>query len=423
MIDYLAARGSIDPDAGFEVEHLIKARSGVGGQIDTGLGKFEAIARQMPQAIEMMNRSVSALSTYRLEIGRGASHEAAMAKAQEVVNNTQGLYSASNSAPIFNHPVAKLSLQFKKYGQMMYHLLGSNIGKAIKNANEGDRAEALKTLAGITATHVAMAGALGLPTEPFKYLLMGAQAAGLTSTGWGDVENKVREQAASWFGKTGGEIVSKGLPRALGVDLSSRVGLDSLTSFGEPKSNKDTDVKTWMFDTLAGAPVALVSDWVKGMNNLWSGNFVKAGEQLVPMKFAADSIKAYRLATEGKKGSTGKETMAPYSVREALTRVAGFTPAREAEEGAKRSAFYSAQTQDKNARSALISEWVSAKPQSKFDAWKSIQSFNKGKPRDQQISMSDLTSAAAKRQKEGNAIKTNKRDKAYLERANATYNP
>ncbi len=423
MVDYLAERGSIDPDAGFEIDRLIKARDGALGKLDSGLGYFEGVARQMPQAIEMMNRAATAVATYRLEMGRGASHEKAMRAAQESVNNTQGLYSNTNAPGIFKHPVAKLSLQFKKYGQMMYHLLGSNIGKAIRNAEPGDRAEALKTLAGLTATHVAMAGALGLPTEPFKYLLLGAQAAGLTSTGWSDVENKVRETATNYFGKTGGELLTKGLPRALGFDLSSRVGLDSLSSFAEPKSNKDSDVKSWMFDTLAGAPVALVGDWVRGMNALTAGEFTKAAELLVPMKFAADSIKAYRLSTEGKKGSTGKETMEPYSFREAATRAIGFTPAREAEEGAKRSAFYRNSKQDTADRSALMTSWVTAKPAEKLDAWKKIQSFNKNKAREEQISMSDLTRAADRRRKEGDEIKTTKRDKRYLDVAERTYNP
>lgn len=423
MLDYLAERGSIDPEAGMEVSRLIKSRSGVTGKLDTGLGYMEGIARQMPQSIEMMNRAVTALATYRLELARGASHEKAMAKAQETVNNTQGLYSATNTAPLFNHPVAKLSLQFKKYGQMMYHLLGSNIGKALRNAEPGERAEALKTLAGLTATHVAMAGALGLPTEPFKYLLMGAQAAGLTSTGWSDVEDSVRQKASSWFGKTGGELITKGLPRALGIDLSSRVGLDSLSSFGEPRSNKEADVKKWMFDTLAGAPVALVGDWAKGMNELTAGNFTKAAELLVPNKFAADSIRAYRQMTEGRKGSTGKETMSPYSPLEAVTRAAGFTPAREAEQSAMNSAFYSASRQDKDQRSKLMTSWATAKPSDKLSVWKEVQSFNKGKPRDQQISMQQLTSYADRRKKEGNAITTTRRDKPYLRTAQDTYNP
>lgn len=423
MIDYLAARGSIDIDAGMEIEKLVKARKGAMGKLDQGLGYVEGIARQMPQAIEMMNRSVTALATYRLEMARGATHEAAMRKAQETVNNTQGLYSASNSAPIFNHPVAKLTLQFKKYGQMMYHLIGDNIGRALRNEDPKDRMEAIKTLAGLTATHVAMAGALGLPTEPFKYLLMGAQAAGLTNTGWNDVEDKVRQTASSYFGKTGGEILTRGLPRALGVDLSSRVGLDSLLSFGEPRSQKESDVKKWMFDTLAGAPVALAGDWVKGMNQLTSGNFSQAAELLVPMKFAADSIRAYRQMTEGKKGATGKETMSPYSPIEAVVRASGFTPRREAEQSAQNSAFYSASTQDKNERSQLMTAWASAKPSDKLSAWKNVQSFNKGRPRESQISMSDLTNYADRRRKEGNAIRVTTKDRFLQKRAAATYNP
>jgi hypothetical protein len=423
MIDYLAARGTIDPDAGMEIAGLIKQRSGILGRVDTGLSYMEGIARQMPQAIEMMNRSVTALATYRLEVGRGASHEKAMRAAQESVNNTQGLYSVTNAAPIFNHPVAKLSLQFKKYGQMMYHLLGSNIGKALRNAEPGDRAEAIKVLTGLVTTHVAMAGALGLPTEPFKYLLMGAQAAGLTTVGWGDVEDKVREKAANYFGKTGGEILTRGLPRAIGIDLSSRVGLDSLSSFAEPKSNKDSDVKSWMFDTLAGAPTALVGDWVRGMNALTSGDFMKAAELMVPMKFASDSIKAYRLVSEGKKGGTGKETMPPYSPIEAAVRATGFAPRREAETSAKNSAFYNASRRENEERTKLMGKWVSAKPSEKFSAWKTIQSWNKGRPRDAQITMSDLSRAASRRQVEGNKTRTTRRDKYIMDRADSTYNP
>jgi hypothetical protein len=423
MIDYLADRGSIDIEAGMEIDKLVKARKGAMGKADQALGYVEGMARQMPQAIEMMNRSVTALATYRLEVSRGATHEAAMRKAQEVVNNTQGLYSATNAAPLFNHPVAKISLQFKKYGQMMYHLIGDNIGRAFKNESPEDRMEAIKTLVGLTATHVAMAGALGLPTEPFKYLLMGAQAAGLTSVGWGDVEDKVRQTASNYFGKTGGEILTRGLPRLAGVDLSSRVGLDSLLSFGEPRSQKEADVKKWMWDTLAGAPVALVGDWVKGMNQLWSGNFSKAAENLVPMKFAADSIRAYRQATEGKKSATGKDTLSPYSPMEAVVRMAGFTPSREAEQSAASSAFYQASQGAKDQRTQLMAAWANAKPSAKFSAWKDVQAFNKGKPREAQISMSQLTSYADRRQKEGNqALRPGTKDKFIMDRVKATYN-
>ena len=428
MLDYLAERGSIDPESGMEISRLIKSRDGVMGRLDTGLGYLEGIARQMPQAIEAINRTVTALAAYRLEIGRGASHEAATRFAQETVNNTQGLYSATNAPAIFNHPVAKLSLQFKKYGQLMYSLIGSNIGRALRNAEPGERAEALKTLAGIAATHTAMAGALGLPTEPFKYLLMSAQAAGLTSTGWNDVEDKVRGTAANYFGKTGGELLTRGLPRAIGIDVSSRVGLDSLLTFGEPRSTKEADVKSWLFQTLAGAPAALVGDWVKGANALTEGNFTRAAELMVPMKFAADSIRAYRQATEGKKSGTGRDTLSAYTPFEAAVRSIGFTPRREAEDSARRSAFFSAQKQSSGERADLMNKWITAKPAEKTKAFAAIRKWNSGQPKDAQISMADLTKAAKRRKTEESdgavtaGVRTTKRDRHIFERANQTYN-
>lgn len=424
MLDYLAERGSIDPEAGLEVAALIKSRDGLPAKLDMGLGYLEGIARQMPKALEAINRTATALAAYRLERARGADHESASRYAQETVNNTQFLYSHTNAPPVFNHPLAKLVLQFRKYSQGMYHLLGQQVGRVWRNEKPGDRAEALKTLAGIMATHSAMAGVLGLPTEPIKLLLMGAQAAGLTSFGYDDVENKVRQGTSNFFGKGAGEIISKGLPRAIGVDLSSRVGLDSLVAFGEPKQNTEDSVWAWIGKSVAGAPPALVGDWIKGANQLGSGNFVKAAELMIPVKVVADSIRAYRQATEGKKNRGGSETSAPYSAREAITRSIGFTPAREAEEGARAGA-YRRQTQSaKDARSELTNAWVNAKPNEKRAALTAVQTYNKGKPKDEQISMKDLTSAVKRRENEDldSGLRSNKRDAGSLKRVNDAYN-
>jgi hypothetical protein len=428
MLDYLAARGSIDPESGMEIGKLIKAKSGAIGKIDMGIGYMEGMARQMPQAIESINRAVTALATYRLEMARGVKHEDAMLRAQETVNNTQGNYSASNAAPLFNHPVAKVALQFRKFGQMMYHLMGYNVGKALYGATREEKMEAYKTLAGIAATHAAMAGALGLPTEPFKYLLMGANAAGLTSTSWGDVENKVRDFAADHFGKTAGEVITKGLPHLAGIDLSSRVGADSWTTFGEPKTYKDSDVKSWLFDSIAGAPISLIGDWVKGANALTHGDVQKAGELMIPNKFIADSLKAYRLMTEGKKSATGRQTMTPYSPLEAATRAFGLTPAREEETAAKNSAYYSASQEQKTERGSLVTGWVTAEPADKTKAWTAIQKWNAGVPKEAKITLGELSSAKSRRDSEQRrgtvkgGLTVGKHDKYLLKRANDTYN-
>lgn len=81
-------------------------------------------------------------------------------------------------------------------------------------------------------------------------------------------------------------------------------------------------------------------------------------------------------------------------------RAIGFTPRREAETSAQRSAFYSAQKSQSDQRNKLVADWVTAKPSEKGAAYRAVQKFNRGKPRDAQISMKDLHAAAKRRTKE-----------------------
>ena len=417
MLDYMVEHGVVDPNAGMEIRNLTKDYTGVGGKIDNALGYLERVTREMPRAVEAVNRMTTALAAYRLERARGATHDVAMSYAQDVVNNTQFNYSPTNSAPFMNHPLAKMAFQFKKYGQGMYQLIGGQIGRAFRNASPGDRAEAVKTLIALAGTHMAMAGALGLPTEPFKYLVM---ATGLvTSTQWNDVEDKVRKAAADVFGKTGGEVFSRGLPRLLNLDLG-RMGLDSVTSFGEPRSGKDADVKSWLFDSVGGPIAGLGFDWGKGLSLAANGDYLKAAEKLVPIKGASDVLRAYRQATEGKKKASGAETSAPYGFQETVQRSLGFGSGREAEEGASNSAYYRQSAAQKDKRTALVDAWTSATPQGKQSAMAAITKWNQGQPSEVQIKPKELTSKLKKMEADKatsvRGIKPNKRDQHILDR-------
>jgi len=420
LVDYLVEHGVVDPNAGMEVRDLAKSYSGVGGKIDVGLSYLEGVTREMPRAIEAINRLGTAIAAYRLERGRGASHDAAVSYAQDAVNNTQFNYSPTNAPPLFNHPLAKMAFQFKKYGQGMYQLIGGQIGRAYRNASPGDRAEAVKTLIALAGTHMAMAGALGLPTEPFKYLVMASGLVG--GPQWGDVEDKVRKVAADVLGKTGGEVFSRGLPRLINLDLS-RVGLDSVTSFGEPRSGKDADVKSWLFDTVAGPVASLGVDYAKSISLIADGDYLKAAEKMIPIKAASDALRAYRQSTEGKKSASGRQTSAPYNFQEAAMRAAGFGSGREAEEGAANSAYYRNSERQKEERSSLISKWVTAKPSEKAKAMAEITRWNQGKVNEVKITPKQLTDALKRRQSEKpvHGVVASKQTKHLLDEA-AYYN-
>ena len=435
LIDYLMERGIIDPESGFEVDKLIPARTAatmseqVGTKVDTGIGYLEGISRQMPKAIEAINRSASAVATYRLEYNRTQDHDAAVKAAMDMVNVTQFNYSNTNAPPIFNHPLMKLSFQFKKFGLGVYQLLGQQVGKAIRNENPGDRAEAIKSLAYIAAAHTLAAGALGLPTEPIKAMVMAASATGLVDFNWEDVEDEARAWAADAFGVKGGEIVTRGVSRAVGIDLSSRLGLDSLMTFGEPASDSTDDVWSWFAEMAGGAPGSIVRDWHKGVNKLMDGDVVEAAELLVPVKTIADSIKAYRVGTEGKTSSSEAQTFTPYTVGESITRAVGFTPSREAEDYAAKSSFYRKSRSYTDERNKLMAEWFATPSYERGRLWGKVEEWNRGLSREQRLTRKKLDDYARRRKREmerGTTVRgmrTTDQTRGYFDRVEDVYGP
>ena len=433
MLDYLHDRGSLGIDAGLEIGRLIEMRGGVVGGLDRGINYLQGIGRQMPRAVEAINRTVSALTAFRLEMARnGGDREAAAIFAQEATNLTQGLYSHTDAPPIFNHPLGRLTLQFKKYGQLVYGFMGHQIGRAIRNANPGDRAEALKTLGFMTAMHVTVAGTLGLPTEPFKFLVMGMNAVGVTELTWSDVEHWQRQIASELIGPTAGEALTRGvtrlLPGGMAFDLSSRVGLADVLTFGEPRSNDSHDIMAYFGELVGGAPTSMMMDWVSGTNDLWAGNIAQGVEKLSPLKFASNSIAAYRRMTEGRKSAAGYQTMDPYTLQEALIRSFGFTPGREAESNERRSYFYGAQKREASQRNDYLHLWAGAAPNERTKLWGQIEKWNRGRKPDERLTRSELDRYIRRRQSEekGGVVKdgfrVTRRDRALYESTEGVYN-
>jgi len=423
MLKRMEELGKIGGESGIETARLIRRPGGVGGAIDKGLDYGSQISRALPEAAEVINRATTAIPAFRMEFARTGDYEKAFRYAYDKVNQTQFDYSVENSAKILSHPLARLPLQFRKFAMGQYALLGEHVMMAAKGADWETRKEGIKALVNYTMVTTALAGALGLPTEPIKYALMALQGLGVTQSGMDDLENWVRQNSAKMLGKTGGELFTRGLTRAAGVDFSSRIGMDSMTSFGTPRTNGESDVKKWMFDTISGAPAGTIGDMVKGANALWDGDPWLAAQKFAPMKVMENGIRAYRQASEGKKSGRGKETMTPYTPYEAAVRALGFTPSREAELGSMRSDVMQATSERSRERSALVAKWVEATPAEKARAKIKIDKFNANAPANAKIAHEDLVAAAKRRvtarTKELSGITFNKRTEDLRDRANA----
>ena len=393
MIDELSATGHIHPEAGMEVHRMDPGR----GALNRGLDRVDGAFRQIVASTEAINRVATAISAYRMELQKTGSHKKAVEYAADMVGNTQGMYSRANNAPIFRNPILKPFLQFKQFPQMMYHLIAKNLYDTFKGETPEVRWQAAKTFAGIVATHTAMAGALGLPTEPIKALLILSNALGVTDMKVSEVEDALTQKLAQKFGPKAAEIMLHGLTRALGpasIDVTNRMGLSNLLFFGEPEPGNRNDTTRWLADFALGAPGSLAADWMEGTRHLANGDFLKGAEKMMPSKAIVDIAKAADMFINGKPTKRGAPGAEPLSAVEAIVQGIGFKPAKLANFDAARGAAFEQQKRLGKDRQELLDDWLNADPADKADAFKQIQSYNRTKPAEQRITPQMLTRAA-----------------------------
>lgn len=419
VLDYLDATNLLGSEAGMEMNRLTNTGQGLLGR---GLSRAELMARQVGTTIEAINRSTTGLAAYELEYERTGNHEKSLAYARDTVDITMGNYAASNASPMFNHPLWSTVLQFKKFAQKTYYL----IGKTAAGALRGDR-EAQKQFVGIMFTHAIVAGLLGLPLEPIKIALLLSNALGLTDYTYADFEENVRTAIKNIVGAKGAEIATRGLPRAFGIDVSSRLGLSDLLTFSTPQSMKANDMKSWLFDTMAGAPAGLILQQLEGARALMDGDVGKFIEKSVPIKGVRDITQAVTRTMDSQKSKFGNETMSPYTAYETGLRAIGFKPSREAETQEMRR-IVGGETFDYTAkRGELVRSWVNASEKNRGKEMIAIERFNRGLPKQAQISRDDLRKAEKSKRTQaesGNTVKGirfNKRT-GYLKDQMGVYN-
>lgn len=366
VIDHIHSLNLFGHEAGMEMQRLGQADSAI-----PGLDKVDLMFRQVNQGIEAINRSVTAIAAYDLRYEKnGRNHVDAMQYAHDVVHDTMGDYSAANAAPIFNSNVGKLALQFKKYAQKSYGLMG----KLFADAYAGDK-EARRAFIGVMLTHGVAAGALGMPgMEIIKAALLVPGVLGGYS--YQDFEAAIRDGASYVFGPKLGEAITRGMPRLANVDLSSRVSWDSLAL---PRDNPSSwkDIPKWGFDMFAGAPGSLPVETIRALTDLSRGD-MNQFMQHQPSKFARDIYNAGHGFVAGKQDKNGRDVSQPYSTSEMITNALGFKPGRIANEQ-ERAARGNRETHERQGeKHTLTNNWLNATtPEGKDKARQAITEYNK----------------------------------------------
>lgn len=424
MLDELQLEGLVGNSSGLEVIRTLKAREGFMG---TNLAKAEAFGRAIPGAIEVVNRTSTAVAAYRLSRKAGQTHEQATDYARVTVDQTQADYSAANTSRFMRpsnlalRAITSPMMTFRKYAQAVYALLGAQAYQALKGADKQTRKDARRVLMGIMAAHISMAGALGLPTEGI-FIALGAIAFALGEDEPWDLETEARKMASDVLGPEAAELLMRGLPRALGVDLSSRVGLNALLFMKDLQDYQGRTFTGYMGDFILGAPGGIVQKWLSVPGQIANEEWGKAMEAALP-KGIADVLKATRISEEGITTRRGERIDANREVpmTETLMQALGLTPAATAETYERRNAVQGASRRISTERNELLRKWRQAEPAERTRIWReNILPWNDGLPgelRSTRITMQNLQASlreATRRERESGGEDYLPRNRAAL---------
>jgi hypothetical protein len=291
-INELVNRGRID--IGLETE-LGEFQVEGEGRFAKGWNKVDKGLRMAVQKGEAVNRLSTAIAAYRLARNQGKLDvDAAVDYADRILLETHGDYGRFNAPRVFNTPVGRMALQFRKFQLIQLTWYSKMIKDAITDPKE--RATALKSLSFALAHTGVLAGAMGLPGYYAVAWALGAL--------FGDQDEPfdLNDEIRKMIGDPDiANMVLRGVPVLGGADWSGKIGAGTMISI-MPFSNADLTTRSGFYEALGtavgGASAGMVVKGVDGLGLIANGDYMKGTELLLP-KGLGDMLKAYRLGTDG----------------------------------------------------------------------------------------------------------------------------
>jgi len=179
----------------------------------------------------------------------------------------------------------------------------------------------------------------------------------------------------------------------VGVDLSNRMGNDSMFLFNTPKDWDKESVAAWLWDMAAGPAGEMPLDML---------SFIQDGDigKLPLPKIARDGIKAWNKMEHGVVNRAGRKVEKEWSGLDAFRQLMGFTPATAARSWEGGSGTQSKQKRKTSrSRQELLDEWNNAKTAGgKVRAENAIRRWNRDHPeKGERIDRMNLKRSAQRR--------------------------
>ena len=295
---------------------------------------FNAVSGFMFHHGERMNRQVSMIAAYNLELDRlnkknakledGTLADTLSAKDKEVYAANQAIYAtemtnggtAAASAPrIAQGAIGKVLFMFKRYGVSMYYMMFKMTKEALQQQDPAVRKAAMHQLAGIYGMAAIFSGLQGLPM--FGMLAM--------------IYNMFADDDDEDFGTvvraSTNELAYKGLVNYMtNLDIASRTGLGDLIFRDNKMSSGSASLADTVAELLGGPVYGVATKIQRGTNMIGDGEVLRGIETMIPTA-AGNLMRSFRLGTEGANTLRGDPITGDVNAWNAFAQMFGFAPA------------------------------------------------------------------------------------------------
>ena len=289
--------------------------------VDAGLTKGRQVLHKLRQAsrwVERANRVTAASAAYTMAKEKGRTNEEAQTFAIRVLEQTQGDFSQL-AAPMLIKRLPKFITQYRKYQLMVGALYVRAVHDAFNGSSPAEKAVARRML-GYMLTHTAaVGGMLGLPLINLAEMVVPALF------GDEDEPKDLERMMRDWFGEDNAiaDMVLKGLPATLGLDLGAKLSDDRVFSI-LPYTNFELS-KKGLADGLVGLMgpgMSQAGKMIDGMALMNEGQTAQGVEKLMP-RGLEDALKGYRIANEGYTLRNGDVLVKPEDINTFQAMLAG----------------------------------------------------------------------------------------------------
>jgi len=302
------------------------------------------------QNTERFNREVTMIAAFRLEMEKNrlegrtgrAVEQDAIDKAIRLAEKANSETLTELSPRVFQHPVLKIALTFKRYARAMYALQLSLLRDALEGSrtdttgmNPQEKAEAeavdrefrkvaIKQWLGTIGGAFVFAGIQGLPFYGLATTLA-AGASAISAAMFGDADDEITDPEEDRKQALGSLAMRGPVSELLGVDIASRTGFNGMFWRDDPRRIDEIGIEYFALEQFLGAPWASIRTRIDAIRDFQEGYYDRALEKAMPVA-ARNIAKAIRYYTDGVLTKDGKQITEDLDVYELFMQALGFTP-------------------------------------------------------------------------------------------------